>query len=145
MDRDHAEFQRKGLDPSEIIRNMERPVPLSDGRHTKAVYSAVGITASAAPSYYEFVSQQHVPQAVWVPEWQLQENDVIDLADVTVFADDLDSFHTRFQALFGADKLQQPGSPDVVVGSSLDIRSTHRPQSQGRATEQRCFPEPHGP
>jgi catechol 2,3-dioxygenase-like lactoylglutathione lyase family enzyme len=97
---DHTEFVAKSLAPTEVF-DFRRAVTLPDGRETTAVVNTVTLPQPHTPLVSLFVCQQHVPEAIWVPEWQQQPNGVEAIVGVTVVADDLSALRTLYSKLFG--------------------------------------------
>jgi hypothetical protein len=56
------------------VRGFRRPVTLPGGVHTAAVVETCWITTEAEDGFAVFLSQQHVPEAVWVPQWMHHRN-----------------------------------------------------------------------
>ena len=74
---------------------------MPDGARRMARFSSFGLGASATPTYMEGFSQQYVPEAVWIPEWQVHGNGARAMTAVTVATDNLDAFEDRYASLFG--------------------------------------------
>jgi hypothetical protein len=97
---DHAEFTVKSLAPTEVF-GFRRAVTLPDGRETAAVVNTVTLPQPQTPLISLFVCQQHVPEAIWVPEWQRQPNGVEAIVGVTLVADEPSALRTLYSKLFG--------------------------------------------
>jgi hypothetical protein len=97
---DHAEFTVKSLAPTEVF-GFRRAVTLPDGRETAAVVNTVTLPQPQTPLISLFVCQQHVPEAIWVPEWQRQPNRVEAIVGVTLVADEPSALRTLYSKLFG--------------------------------------------
>jgi catechol 2,3-dioxygenase-like lactoylglutathione lyase family enzyme len=96
---DHAEFAAKSLAPTEVF-GFRRAVTLPDGRETTAVVNTVTLPQPQTPLVSLFVCQQHVPEAIWVPQWQQQPNGVEAIVGVTLVADDPSALRTLYSQLF---------------------------------------------
>ncbi len=70
---DQAEFEAKGI-ASGAMRPFRRPVKLPGGREIEAVVDTVWAVDRETPLVIPFLSQQHVREAIWVPEWQTHPN-----------------------------------------------------------------------
>lgn len=108
-----AEWRRcaeEGLEPGALQRDVERAVDMPDGTRRVARFSSFGLGGSATPTYMEGFSQQHVPEAVWIPEWQLHGNGARAMTAVTVATDNLDAFEDRYAGLFGSRCLSRSDS-----------------------------------
>ena len=111
---DRAEFARKGLQPTEVAR-FERAVTLPDGRELNAVVSVCLFDQSDTPRVMMFVSQQHVPEAVWVPEWQIHPNSAEDIKSVTIVSDNPTvQFEHRLVSVFGREATRRSGDSLVA-------------------------------
>jgi catechol 2,3-dioxygenase-like lactoylglutathione lyase family enzyme len=106
---DRAEFARKGLQPREVTR-FERAVTLPDGEALNAVVSVCLFDQSDTPRVMMFVSQQHVAEAVWVPEWQVHPNGAEDIESVTIISDNPTvQFEHRLVSIFGREATRRSG------------------------------------
>ena len=85
--RDREALAERGLDPSDVY-SFERPVRLPDGRQINAVVDTVWAPDTSAPLVLPFLSQQHVPEAIWVPEWQHHANSAVGITSLTIVADE---------------------------------------------------------
>ncbi len=83
---DQAEFEAKGI-ASGAMRPFRRPVMLPGGCEVEAVVDTVWAVDRETPLVIPFLSQQHVREAIWVPEWQVQPNGAKALC-VVVLVDD---------------------------------------------------------
>ncbi len=113
---DHKEFVDKGFDTIEVS-GFEREVELPDGRKINAVVSVCGIQQPDTPRVQIFFSQQHVAEAIWVPEWQQQANGALGIDSVTILAEQPErDFGKFFQKLFGSEKVDISNG-DVVANT----------------------------
>jgi hypothetical protein len=72
----HADRERllaSGLDVGPV-RGFRRPVTLPGGVESTAVVETCWITTEAEDGFALFLSQQHVPEAIWVPQWMHHPN-----------------------------------------------------------------------
>jgi catechol 2,3-dioxygenase-like lactoylglutathione lyase family enzyme len=98
---DRREFLQKGLKPG-AVSGFERAVTLPSGRTLNAVVTVCTFEQSDTPRVLMFVSTQHVPEAVWIPEWQVQPNGAEEIESVVIVASDPGQpFRRRLAALFG--------------------------------------------
>lgn len=110
---DHAEFATKHLASTEVF-DFRRAVTLPDGRETTAVVSTVYLLQPQAPLVTLFVCQQHVAEAIWVPQWQRQPNGVEAILKVTLVAEDLFALRTYYTQLFGPSAVTEQGTTLVA-------------------------------
>jgi catechol 2,3-dioxygenase-like lactoylglutathione lyase family enzyme len=110
---DHAEFTAKSLAPKEVF-GFRRAVTLPDGRETTAVVNTVTLPQPQMPLVSLFVCQQHVPEAIWVPQWQQQPNGVEKIVGVTLVADDRSALRTLYSKLFGPAAITEQDTALVV-------------------------------
>ncbi len=104
---DRLEFESKGLRPSEVS-HFKRSVKLPDGRRLDAEVSVCVFDQSDSPRVMMFVSQQHVAEAVWVPEWQIHPNGAEDVKSVYIVSQNpAAEFGDRFIKLFGKASIQR--------------------------------------
>lgn len=117
---DEREFIAKGFKGVKKD-GFRRPVELPDGRKMDAVVSICNFDQSETPSVLTFISQQHVPEAVWVPEWQQHPNGAREIEGVTIVSDNpASNFKDRYTALLGENNL------------TVDGQSLHFTTPQGR-------------
>jgi len=83
---DQAEFEAKGI-VSGAMRPFRRPVMLPGGREIEAVVDTVWAVDRETPLVIPFLSQQHVREAIWVPEWQSHPNGAEALCAVVLVDD----------------------------------------------------------
>lgn len=111
---DRQEFADKGLEPSDVL-GFEREVQLPDGSEINAVVSVCAPSQPKTPQVQMFVCQQHVHEAIWVPEWKVHPNGVTDVVSVTILSEDPHGdFSDTFAALFGAKNVTFEGGALVV-------------------------------
>jgi len=104
---DRREFEEKGLHPSDVS-HFTRPVTLPDGSSLNAEVSVCVFEQSDTPRVMMFVSQQHVAEAVWVPEWQVHPNGAEDVQSVYIVSQNpVAEFEERFSSLFGREAVQR--------------------------------------
>jgi catechol 2,3-dioxygenase-like lactoylglutathione lyase family enzyme len=102
---DREEFAAKGLRPSEVS-GFERVVTLPSGERINAVVSVCTLPDAATPRVLMFVSQQHVAEAIWVPQWQSHPNGAEDVSSITIISNDPRAeFSSRFERLFDRDRI----------------------------------------
>jgi hypothetical protein len=100
---DREALIRRGLDPSDLY-SFDRPVTLPDGRETRAIVDTVWVSEPSAPLVQTFLSQQHVAEAIWVPDWQVHPNGAQAIAWLTLVADDpAGPLEDHLAALFETD------------------------------------------
>ncbi|MDE0061195.1 MAG: VOC family protein [Gammaproteobacteria bacterium] len=112
-----AEWRRcadEGLEPGELQRDVERAVDMPDGTRKMARFSSFGLGATATTTYMEGFSQQHVPDAVWIPEWQVHGNGALGMTAVTVATNNLVAFEDRYASLFGSGCVSRADNRLVV-------------------------------
>jgi len=103
---DHQESVDKGFETIEVS-GFEREVELPDGRKINAVVSVCGIQQPETPRVQIFFSQQHVAEAVWIPQWQQHANGALDVESVTILSEDAErDFGNLFRKLFGNKKIE---------------------------------------
>jgi len=132
---DHAEFAAKSLAPTEVF-GFRRAVTLPNGRETTAVVNTVTLLQPQTPLVSLFVCQQHVPEAIWVPQWQQQPNGVEAIVGVTLVADVPSTLRTLYTKLFGADAVTEQGTTLVAQtpnGRIEVLPLTNLEQRYGRA------------
>ena len=100
MAEDHARLEAQGLAEGQPYHVL-RPVTLPDGRETAAEFDVVWATAPA-PHVGALFCQQHVPEALWVPDWQAHANGATGIASLAVIADDPARLAERLAAIAGA-------------------------------------------
>jgi hypothetical protein len=83
------------------IGGGSRPVPLPDGSTGMARFNTVIIGGPKEMPFVLFMSQQHVPEVVWIKEWQRHANGAADLTGVTVAAALPAAFRPLLTALCG--------------------------------------------
>ena len=108
--RDRARLAAAGLVVGEI-GGGSRPVPLPDGSTGLARFSTAMIGGPEEMPFVLFMSQQHVPQVVWIKDWQRHANGAADLTGVTVAAARPAVFRPLLKALCG-----ESGVEDTATG-----------------------------
>ncbi len=98
--RDRDRLAAAGLAMGEI-GGGSRPVPLPDGTTRLARFNTVVIGGPKEMPFVLFMSQQHVPEVVWIEAWQRHANGATDLTGVTVAAADPSAFRPLLTALCG--------------------------------------------
>lgn len=107
---EHRRCAACGLEPSGLNRGVEREVVMPGGSARTARFSSFALRAGQESGYLEGFSQQHVPEAVWIPQWQVHDNCAVDILSVTVVAQDLRAFADRYVRLFGPECVHGSGS-----------------------------------
>lgn len=98
---DHQAFDAAGLAPPPA-GTFTRDVPMPDGTTGEVLCSVAFAPYPASPMLACFVSHQHRPQFVWIPEWQLQPNGVVDIVGITFRVDDVSTHRGYLEAVVGA-------------------------------------------
>jgi hypothetical protein len=84
---DRAVLESFGLHVGPVGR-FERAVTLPGGRPAVAVVETTWIEDLRTARFAVFLSQQHVPEAIWVPEWMRHANGAAGLSRVSLIAPD---------------------------------------------------------
>jgi len=90
------------------VESFTRPVPLPSGEDGE-VHCSVVMSDHPAPRINLFVSNQHRPQFVWIPEWQRQPNGVCDIVEVDYALRDPEAFSALFAAFVGTLPVVEDG------------------------------------
>jgi hypothetical protein len=84
IDADRAAVLARGI-RADSVRGFRRPVTLPDGRETAAVVQTFFLDEPEGDLLL-FFCRQHVPEAIWVPQWQQHENTARRIAEVAIVA-----------------------------------------------------------
>ena len=114
IEADVTELRRRGLELAAIGRGG-RTVPLPDGTRGEARFSTAMIgTPPELDWLLLFLAQQHVPEVVWVPEWQRHDNSARALRGLTMCVPEPARVAPFLRALFGAEAVRQDGARLIV-------------------------------
>jgi len=69
------------------VASFKRPVPLPDGSKGEVLCSVTMSAYPRAPALNFFLSHQHRPHFVWIPEWQIQPNGSRNISSLSYVAD----------------------------------------------------------
>lgn len=105
IEADRRTLAARGIEPGPI-GGGSRPVPLPDGRQGLARFSTSLIPGPPQLLSLFFFAQQHVPEVVWVPEWQQHANGARALTSILFTADTIDGLDVFFERLFGAGSVR---------------------------------------
>jgi hypothetical protein len=120
--RDREALVRRGLEPSDLY-SFDRPVTLPDGRETRAIVDTVWASEPSAPLVQTFLSQQHVAEAIWVPEWQVHPNGARTIAWLTLVADEPAAALERHLAtLMGTEISRDAGDRRILAARRGQVR-----------------------
>jgi hypothetical protein len=88
------------------VGHGSRPVPLPDGTDGLARFSTLMLPSPAGlEPLLLFLAEQHVPEVVWIPEWQRHANGARALDRVTCLAPNPCGGLPLLQALYGASQV----------------------------------------
>jgi len=96
------------------IGGGRRDVPAPSGALT-AKFSTVMLEAPKEVPFVWFLAQQHVPEAVWIPEWRAHANSAFSLESVEIEMETPSATHPFFEQVFGKGSISSSGDEDVVV------------------------------
>ncbi len=112
---DHELLQDRGLNPG-AIGDGKREVPHPNGTTIEARFSTILLPNPPGVPFIWFLAQQHVPEAVWISEWQSHRNGAAVMTAIQVYAEDPNSLLSFLTRLYGAKAAQEsPGSATVTT------------------------------
>lgn len=106
---DYARCAQKGLrgfPPFRFTRAAQAAHP--DG--PTVTFTLAFLVDDALPDLSFFYFQQHTPQSFWVPDWQVQPNSALDIAELTVVADSPTRLRPYMSSVLGVDGARVIGS-----------------------------------
>jgi hypothetical protein len=131
IERNRAELVARGLDCGEVGHGS-RPVPLPDGRDGVARFSTLMLPSPPGlADLLVFLAEQHVPEVVWVPEWQRHANGAHWLDRVTCLSSSPGAARPFLQTLYGAAQVQVRAA-SVLARTPLGYVETIAPAEAGR-------------
>jgi hypothetical protein len=123
IERNRTELAAHGLDAGEVGHGS-RPVPLPDGRDGLARFSTLMLPSPPGLDHLLlFLAEQHVPEVVWVPEWQRHPNGAHWLDRVTCVASNPSRTLPLLQSLYGIPQVQV-GDNSVTAHTPLGSLET---------------------
>lgn len=81
---------------------FERAVTLSSGEVTGVKVNTVQAKSYRSNRHLMFLCRQHVPEALWIKEWQTHPNGAEEIVDVTIVAEDPQAFYAQVRFLWDA-------------------------------------------
>lgn len=100
IERDQLLFEHRGAKCQGRI-DFRRAVYVPGRGRQEAVVSLAIFFDAGLPRLSHFLCQQHKPEFVWAPEWQLHANTARFVSSVTYLADDVETAARRLEALYG--------------------------------------------
>lgn len=116
---DHALLQRQGLSSQGLI-DFRRDTVRGDGTPDVAVVTLGLFLNESERDMSHFICQQHRPELVWVPEWQVHPNGACGIVQVSYLAEEPVQLVPRFAALCTAERMSSAnGVVEADTGCGL--------------------------
>jgi hypothetical protein len=97
---DVQRLRDRGVEAS-LLPSHSREVPLPNGTLAKASYQAVAAPLPGYPLLSLFLTQQHHPEYIWVPEWMAHPNTARRVRSLSFVADDPAGLRAYYENVVG--------------------------------------------